>query len=181
MRRRAKLFYVIAATVLTIAAAFGWMSLRPNDYEKLVHALPSPLRLAYLNHIFDNPTEDCAQCYTRFIGALQALDRNRQMHGEDYGFDYARLLPLLRQGPDEIREPVPGSACYLILVRHDARIYRAMVQMFRHDQKSLRFCIENGPLRLGDRPPAEYELARMELLKLPEISAYVEKWPRRRE
>jgi hypothetical protein len=161
---------------LSVVAAAGlalWLTAELTSrekYEELVLDLPQPLRLHYLNYVFHSPTEDCAGCYYQLIGTLDALEDHAEAGA---GFDYMRLLPLLRTGPGEIREPVPGQACALILRRRDPQLYRAMAAAFKEDEDSLKSCVVFQLGTLKQLHPAEYESVSRALLEVPELSKYV--------
>jgi len=177
MKRFAKISLALAATgVLAVALELLIASGDSSHYKKLVQILPSPIRVHYLNSVFDDPTEDCFGCRSRLLGSLRALKGDVQTHGEGYGFDHARLLPLLTD--DRYTEPISIYACDLVIVRREERVYKAMLHHFREDTTgSIQYCIRSSLFRLKQLQPAEYVLTRAALLKIPELSAYVQAAP----
>ncbi len=173
MKPVAKFLSVVVALALS-GTAYILLSFHMDAtrFEQLVQVLPAPVRLYYLNRLFDEPTEDCFNCYSQLIGAMQALEKNALEHGQDYGFDFARLLPLLRQGKGYIREPVSVMACSLILKYPDERVYKTMAQSFSQDPKSLHACLVNYASNFKKFHPAEYELAHNTMLKDPALAVY---------
>jgi hypothetical protein len=167
-------FKILAGLSVVAVGGFAlWVSpgfASVETYEELPVALPQSWRLHYLNHVFENPTEDCAGCYYQLIGTLQALTHHPDVGA---GFDYARLLPLLRNGPGYIREPVPVLACKLILERRDPQLYREMAAAFKGDQDSLESCAVSALGALKQSAPADYESISKTLLEVPELSKYV--------
>ncbi len=133
-------------TVVTVMCAVVWgiTGSRPRHYEQLVQVLPSPMRLWYLNQVFDEPTEECLNCYIRIIGALSALRHHAQEGGDSDGLDLVRLVPLLDDGA--FREPIPKMACDLIQAKGDQRVFKAVAQE-RQNQKhvTMRACAPDNP------------------------------------
>ena len=172
MKRRAKLWTWAALAVVAVCGALAVMLAGIDAHERFVQALPAPLRLYYLNRVFDKPQPDCNECYVRLTGALRALAR-AQERGEDYGFDYVRLFPLLHREVD-FDEPIPGAACWLVMAPRDERMYKALVEEFRQDPEPLKVCIWRRLVRLKELDAAEYASTRAALLKTPGMAAYVE-------
>lgn len=167
----------IGASILMLFVSWGALQVmmpRPAQYKQFIQVLPESLRIHYLNHVFDQATPSCDDCYGALIGALEALEENANQRDSDYGFDYAKLIPLLRRGSNEFHEPVPQAACNLLLKLRRAPVYQAMSEAFQEDSTSLQVCIANGFKRLNQHQPSEYELTREALKKVPLLWAYLE-------
>ncbi len=169
------------ALTSTLLIAFAALALFVLDYcinathmEQLVRVLPAPIRLYYLNRLFNEPTEDCFNCYSQLVGALRALEANASEPGQDFGFDPVRLVPLISQGAGFIREPVSGLACNVILLRGDRRVFAAMAQQFSQDPATLRSCLVGRASIFKTYHPAAYEHARSEFLKVESLQSYAD-------
>lgn len=157
----------VAASLVTLWLTWVFVVAGVESHATFIQGLPAPVRLYYINQVLDQPEPDCGGCYGRIAAVLRALVAARA-HGEDYGLDYVRLFPLVRRW-HEFDEPIPMLACGLLLLRRDPRIYLELAQAFKQQPEPLKLCIWNQLSAAREFDPAEYELTRTALLKVPQF------------
>lgn len=179
---------LLVAAVVLFLIWFGanllmrfWLEKIPNQVE-LIEALPQSVRRAYLDDLFDNPEpgfpyEHCWECHLRLVGALAALKQDTEKHQNSFGFDYAKLIPLLRNGMDGFYEPIPGRACHVILLRNEPRVFALLVKQYANEKVSYERCIMNGARQFHEMWPQSYPALKNSLLQVPELLPLLQELP----
>ena len=83
-----------------------------DQYAWMVRALPTPVRTAYLDGLFQRIDGDCDTCYIELLGALDALHDPRL---KGYRYDVDRIAGLVNRDDDNVREPVGALACDVLM------------------------------------------------------------------
>lgn len=172
------LFLIWLGTILVVPI---WLQPTTNQVA-LIKALPPSVRNAYLDDLFTNPdpgnpSEKCWECYLRLIGGLEALKQDAEKHQNSYEFDYAKLIPLLRNNMDGFYEPIPILACQAILLRHEPRVFVLLVRQYPAEKQPYNRCIQYGVTQFQEFWPKEYPALKNSLMQVPELLPLLQELP----
>ena len=172
--------FLIWFGVVLVLPAF-WLRHTENQVG-LINALPHSIRLAYLDTLFinpdpGNPSAHCWECFLRMLGALDALKADLEQHQNSFAFDYAKLIPLLRNNMDGFYEPIPVRACHLILLRHEPRVFALLAKQYVNEKDSYERCIMAGAKQFHELWPEKYPALKNSLMQVPELMPLVRGLP----
>ncbi|WP_444905219.1 hypothetical protein ACJJIU_11250 [Microbulbifer sp. CnH-101-E] len=131
---------VVAVLILLFAFFFlflGELSLRASKtfYINVVDRLPSGVRSSYINFVFEGAGHFNSSDYK--YNALELLKLDLLERNNSYGFDYSKLVPLIKRGQGEEVEGVKQLSLLLIVLSNQQKAKSAVYEMYANDKLTL--------------------------------------------
>jgi len=149
------------------------MSIDAN--QKFIDVVPSSLRRYYLDRVFSVSDESCLNCRFRLVSALDALEKDA-VHHNSYEYDATRVFPFLKDSEQisgGFTEPISATACNIILLRNDKRLFLQMQQAYRNKPLVTEDCVFHLVTFKDDA--ARYQSIRRTLESLPSYGPVLER------
>lgn len=97
-----------------------------SSYLYAIDLLPRSLQRHYIDYVFSTK-ESIFNTYYEKVGLLRVLRTNHNLN-----FDPNVLIPLCKDGENELREPIPAGATYLIASKYP-EIIPALLEYYQTD------------------------------------------------
>jgi len=172
MSLNARRVAAVIASFLGVAALYIMIfEISPGWNKKFIELAPRPVRSFYFDTVFSQTDIECSGCRFRTIYALDMIKRDLYSSSNSYDYDYTPILPFIRNDTYHgYEEPIPLSACMIVLKNNDRELLVKMSQMYRNDLGVLRSCIYNGLYWIENREPSVFDLVYDNIASIPSLA-----------